>query len=164
MKDKTKAFIKELIPYIVILIVVVLIRSFIVTPVKVSGESMYPTLKGTEVMILNKLDKKYERYDIVVVKSSDGDIIKRVYGLPGETIECENNTIYINGKKIEDEYGHGKTMNFKKYELGDNEYFVLGDNRMNSKDSRIFGPFKEDEIKGTTKLVIFPFTKIGNVE
>ena len=80
MNDKVKTFIKELIPYVVILIVVVLIRSYIVTPVKVSGESMYPTLKGTEVMILNKLDKKYERYDIVVVKSSDGDIIKRVYG------------------------------------------------------------------------------------
>ena len=164
MKSKTKAFIKELIPYIIILIVVVLIRSYIVTPVKVSGESMYPTLKGTEVMILNKLDKKYERYDIVVIKSPDGDIIKRIYGLPGETIQCENNTIYINDKKIEDEYGSGKTMDFKKVELGDDEYFVLGDNRMNSKDSRIFGAFKKEEIKGTTKLVIFPFNKIGNVD
>ena len=164
MNDKVKAFIKELIPYVIILIVVVIIRSYIVTPVKVSGESMSPTLKGKEVMILNKLDKKYDRYDIVVVKSEDGDIIKRVYGLPGETISCEGNTIYINGRKIEDEYGSGKTMDFKKVELADDEYFVLGDNRMNSKDSRIFGPFKKSEIKGTTKLVIFPFNKIGNVE
>jgi signal peptidase I len=164
MDSKTKAFFKELIPYVIILIVVVLIRSYIVTPVKVSGQSMYPTLKGTEVMILNKLDKKYERYDIVVVKSSDGDIIKRVYGLPGETISCEGGNIYINGKKIDDDFGHGKTMDFKKVELKDDEYFVLGDNRMNSKDSRIFGPFTEKEIKGKTKLVIFPFNKIGNVK
>ncbi len=164
MDDKVKTFFKELIPYVIILVVVIIIRSYIVTPVKVSGESMYPTLKGTEVMILNKLDKEYDRYDIVVVKSPDGDIIKRVYGLPGETISCEGGIIYINGKKIEDDYGHGKTMDFKEVKLKDNEYYVLGDNRMNSKDSRIFGPFTKKEIKGTTKLVIFPFSKIGNVK
>ncbi len=164
MNDKVKNFIKELIPYLIILIVVVAIRSYIVTPVKVSGPSMKPTLNGTEIMILNKLDKDFERYDIVVVKSPDGDIIKRVYGLPGETISCENGNIYINDKKIDDKYNGNQTLDFQAVKLGDDEYFVLGDNRMNSKDSRIFGPFKKSEIKGTTKLVIFPFNKIGNVE
>ena len=164
MNDKMKNFIKELIPYVIILIVVVTIRTFIVTPVRVSGPSMNPTLKGNEIMILNKMNKDFKRYDIVVVKSPDGDIIKRVYGLPGETISCENNNIYINGKRIEDKYNGNKTLDFELVKLGDDEYFVLGDNRMNSKDSRIFGPFKKDQIKGTTKLVIFPFNKIGNIE
>ena len=125
---------------------------------------MNPTLKGNEIMILNKMDKEFERYEIVVVKSSDGDIIKRVYGLPGETISCEGNKIYIDGKKIEDEYGVGQTLNFEKVQLKDDEYFVLGDNRMNSKDSRNFGPFKKEKIKGSTKIVIFPFNKIGKVK
>ena len=108
--------------------------------------------------------KDYERYDIVVVKSPDGDIIKRVYGLPGETISCENGFIYINGRKIEDKYNGNKTLDFELVKLKDDEYFVMGDNRMNSKDSRIFGQKKKDQIKGKTKLVIFPFNKIGNVE
>ena len=164
MNDKIKNFIKELIPYVIILIVVVTIRTFIVTPVKVSGPSMMPTLTGKEVMILNKLNKNYERFDIVVVKSPDGDIIKRVYGLPGETISCENGFIYINGKKIDDKYNGNQTLDFDLVKLKDDEYYVLGDNRMNSKDSRIFGPFKKSQIKGKTKLVIFPFNKIGNVE
>ena len=93
MKDKLKKVIKELIPYIIILLVVVLIRSYIVTPVMVSGTSMSPTLKGHEIMILNKLDKKYSRFEIVVLKTDHEDIIKRVIGLPGETISCENNII-----------------------------------------------------------------------
>ena len=105
MKDKLKRVIKELIPYIIILLVVVLIRSYIVTPVMVSGTSMSPTLKGHEIMILNKLDKKYSRFEIVVLKTNHEDIIKRVIGLPGETISCENNIIYINSHKLEDKYG-----------------------------------------------------------
>lgn len=164
MKDKLKKVIKELIPYIIILLVVVLIRSYIVTPVMVSGTSMSPTLKGHEIMILNKLDKKYSRFEIVVLKTDHEDIIKRVIGLPGETISCENNIIYINSRKLEDKYGSGITTDFKKVTLGKNEYFVLGDNRENSLDSRYYGPFKKKEIKGSTKLVLFPFNKIGNVK
>ncbi len=164
MKDKINKAIKELIPYVIILIIVVLIRSYIVTPVIVSGTSMSPTLKGREVMILNKLDKKYTRYEIVVLKTDHDDIIKRVIGLPGETISCENNKIYVNSRKIKDNYGKGKTSDFDKITLGKNEYFVLGDNRENSLDSRYYGAFSNKEIKGSTKLIIFPFNKIGKVK
>ena len=125
MSDKVKNFFKELIPYLIILIVVVVIRTFIVTPVKVSGPSMQPTLKGNEIMILNKMKKEYERYDIVVVKSPDGDIIKRVYGLPGETISCENGFIYINGKKIDDKYNGNKTLDFELVKLKDDGYLPI---------------------------------------
>ena len=164
MNDKVKKIAKELIPYIIILLVVVLIRSYIVTPVMVSGTSMSPTLKGREIMILNKLDKKYSRFEIVVLKTDHDDIIKRVIGLPGETISCENNKIYVNSRKIDDKYGNGTTADFKKVTLGKDEYFVLGDNRENSLDSRYYGPFKKEKIKGSTKLVVFPFSKIGTVE
>ena len=164
MNDKVKRFVKELIPYVIILVVVILIRSYIITPVMVSGTSMSPTLKGREVMILNKMDKKFTRFEIVVVKTDHDDIIKRVIGLPGETISCENNTVYINGRKLEDEFGSGYTSDFKKVKLGKNEYFVMGDNRENSLDSRYYGPFKKSEIKGSTKLVIFPFSRMGNVK
>lgn len=156
-------FVKELIPYVIILIAVVLVRTFLFTPILVSGESMKPTLDGGEVMILNKLSK-IDRFDIVVVDIKKEDIIKRVIALPGETISCENGTIYVNGKKQEEGYSKGITGDFEKITLADDEYFVLGDNRENSLDSEELGPMKEEQIKGTTSLVLFPFNRIGSVE
>ena len=160
-----KKFILDIIPYIVIVIVVVLIRSFIVTPIRVSGPSMNPTLKSGYIMILNKL-AKIDRYDIVVInsKKSPNVLIKRVIGLPGETIEVKDGDIYINDKKIKDKYGSGTTGDFEKITIPKNEYFVMGDNRPVSADSRIFGTFSKKDIKGTTKLVLYPFNKIGNVK
>ena len=79
-----------MLPYVVILIVVVLIRSFLITPIMVRGESMQPTYNGGEVMLLSKISKKYERFDVVVVDIEKERIIKRIIALPGETIACEN--------------------------------------------------------------------------
>ncbi len=157
-----KKFIKEIYPYVIILIVVVLFRTFIATPVKVDGVSMYPTLKGNEFLILNKLGK-IDRYDIVVVDEIEDDIIKRVVGMPNETIEITNGNIYINGKKIKDNQKNGETSSYDKITLKSDEYFVLGDNRENSKDSRMIGPIKKKDIKGTTNFIIFPFSKIGKI-
>ena len=131
MKEK----IKDFLPYLIILVVVVLFRTFIATPIKVDGMSMYPTLEGNEIMILNKLGK-IQRYNIVVVKEEKEDLIKRVIGLPNETIEIVEGNIYINGKKIEENYGKGETSDYPKTKLKSDEYFVLGDNRENSKDNK----------------------------
>lgn len=158
MKNK----LKELIPYVVIIIFVLLIRTYIVTPIKVNGTSMYKTLKGNEICILNKL-AKIDRFDIIVTKYEGEKLIKRVIGLPGETVQAENGSIYINDVKLNDEYGYGKTEDFAKVKLEADEYYVLGDNREISKDSRIIGPIKEKKIKGTTNLIIFPFNKIGKI-
>ncbi len=163
MKEKIKKNIKELGPYILILIAVLTIRTFFITPIKVNGQSMYDTLDGTEYMLLNKMSK-IERFDIVVVKANNDELIKRIYGLPGETISIENNTIYINDKKIEDAYAYGENNDFEKITLEEDEYFILGDNRAVSLDSRYIGPIKKNQIKGTADFIIFPFSRFGKVE
>ena len=90
-----KAKIKEYLPYVIIIIVIVLIRSFIVTLVRVDGNSMVDTLHNGEILVLNKLDKDYKRFDIVVIKYNNERLVKRVIGLPGEQVRYKNNTLYI---------------------------------------------------------------------
>ena len=93
----------------------------------------------------------------------DGDeyLIKRVIGLPGETIEYKDNQLYVNGKKIKDNYGSEKTEDFKT-KVPKDSYYALGDNRTNSRDSRYYGAFHKKKILGKTKLIIFPFNRFGN--
>lgn len=157
--------IKEVIPYVVIVVVVVLIRTFIITPVRVDGDSMKNTLKNGDILLLYKLSS-INRFDIIVLdeEKDNEKIIKRVIGMPGETIAIKKGKIYINDKVIDDEYAYGETSDFDKVTLADNEYFILGDNRLISKDSRYFGPIKESEIKGKIVFRLFPFTKIGTVQ
>lgn len=163
-ESKIKKAIKEILPYIIILIIVILIRTYLVTPIMVNGPSMKPTLSGGEVMILNKTPKVYERFDVVVVDIGKEDIIKRVIALPGETITCEDGIVYVNDRRQEEEYSQGVTSDFEKVTLGENEYFVMGDNREDSLDSRILGSFTTDQIKGSTTFVLFPLNKIGNIK
>lgn len=157
--------IKEVIPYIVIVVVVVLIRTFIITPVRVDGDSMKNTLKNGDILLLYKLSS-INRFDIIVLDEENDNekIIKRVIGLPGDTVAIKKGKIYINDKVIDDEYAYGETSDYDKVTLGDDEYFILGDNRLISKDSRYFGPIKEKEIKGKIVFRLFPFTKIGTVQ
>lgn len=164
--------IKELYPYILIIIIVVLFRTFIATPVRVNGASMETTLYNGDILILNKINKNYKRFDIVVInKRVVGEktkLVKRIIGLPGETIEYKDNKLYINGKEIED-VSTSRTSNFNLKDLynvdviPDGYYFVMGDNRNNSLDSRDerVGLIKKSEIVGTTSIRLFPFTKIG---
>lgn len=157
--------IKEVMPYIVIVVVVVLIRTFIITPVRVDGDSMKNTLKNGDILLLYKLSS-IDRFDIIVLdeEKDNEKIIKRVIGLPGETVAIKKGKIYINDKVIDDEYAYGQTSDYNKVTLKDDEYFILGDNRLISKDSRYFGPIKDNEIKGKIVFRLFPFTKIGTVQ
>lgn len=156
---------KELMPYIIIVVVVLLVRSFIVTPGLVNGSSMEPTLYNNELVLINKigLNKGIDRYDIVVVKYENSTIIKRVIGLPYETVEYINDTLYIDGEIVNTKVDFEYTKDFK-LTAGKNEYIVLGDNRNISKDSRIIGPVKESDIIGKVDLVLFPFSKFGKVK
>ncbi len=160
---------KEILPYIIILIVVVLIRTFIITPVRVDGTSMVPTLHDGEILILKKYDQDYKRFDVVVVDYEKDRLVKRIIGLPGETIFYRNNHLFVNGKKIDLKKYNFDTEDFTLNELGytkipKGHYFVLGDNRYNSKDSRIIGTISKENLIGKTSYRIWPLNKIGTIE
>ncbi len=179
--------VKEIVPYIIIIIVVVIIRTFIMTPIDVSGESMYPTLHDNDIMLLYKLRLKtvgIRRFDIVVINTDEGKLIKRVIGLPGDKVKYEiekdddgnsKGILYINGEVVEenfiDETAKANTCKYNnidicegEVEVPKDEYYVMGDNRGNSKDSRIIGPVEKKSITGITSVVIFPFGRFGSVK
>ena len=168
--EKKKDTTFEYLIYILLIFAVILIRTFVVTPVRVNGSSMFPTLHDGEIMLLNKFKYHFndiKRFDIVVVKTDEDKIIKRVIGLPGENIKLENNLLYVDGQEIKQPFKHGDTMDYNIRILGYNKipndcYFVLGDNRNNSKDSRMIGCVKKNQIVGKASLVIYPFKNKGH--
>lgn len=162
--DKFKKILKEYLPYVIIIIIVLLIKSNIVAPIRVNGRSMYSTLKDGDIMILNIIGLKtsdVKRFDIIVVDNGKDYLIKRVIGLPGEEIEYKDNKLYINGKEIKDNYGKGTTKDFK-VTVNKNSYYVLGDNREDSLDSRYYGSFNKKKVLGKTNFTVFPFNRFGN--
>ena len=162
---------KEIIEYIVLIVVILLIRTYLFVPIMVSGNSMVPTLNNGDVMILNKfsyLVNDIKRFDIVVVDYENEYIIKRVIGLPGDYVEYKNDILYVNGKKIKEVYDREYTEDFNLNDLNikkipNNYYLVLGDNRPISKDSRKIGLIDKKNIKGSTNFILFPFSRFGNV-
>jgi len=162
---------KECLQYFLIIIFVLLFRTFLYSPIRVTGDSMVPTLLDGDIMILDKIGYRInglKRFDIVVIKYNNEKIIKRVIGLPGDYIEYKDNILYVNGKEIKEEYKRDITNNFSLKDLGyekipENKYLVLGDNRSISKDSRIIGVIDKEDIEGYTGIIVFPFKRIGNV-
>lgn len=175
---KKKELVVFSIQMIAIIAVTAVVFTKIVIPVKVDGESMYPTLHDKDTAIvtalyLNKSDIK--RFDIVILKCKqlDKDIVKRVIGLPGDTIVFNNDKLYINGSYYSEDYLDKNYIEEAKIRyntelftndfeitLKDNEIFVLGDNRLRSADSRTLGTFKYSDIKGKKGLVIYPFSNM----
>lgn len=165
MMDNTKKIIKEIIPYFIIIIVVLLVRTYIFTPVIVNGPSMMNTLHDRDIMILDKIGMKIggiDRFDIVVIQANNTKIIKRVIGLPGETIEYKDNKLYINNVEVDDPYPSQKTDYIEKQIIPDDTYYVLGDNRTDSVDSRILGPINKDKILGHATFIVYPFNRFGS--
>lgn len=144
---------------IICLVIAKLITSFVFISVMVDGSSMSPTLSNGDKAITDGLFYKMggiDRFDIVIVehKKYNEKLVKRVVGLPGETIEYIDSVLYVNGEKIEEDFLPFGTVtetmygNDIKVTLGKDEYYVLGDNRENSSDSRLFGAIKKSQIKG----------------
>ena len=148
-------------------VIVFLLINFVLIPCMVEGSSMYPYLTqgdfGYSFIITKTLGIK--RFDVAVIKTADEPssklIVKRVIGLPGETIEFKDNKLYVNGEYVEEPFLEDvHTTDFKE-KLGNDEYFCMGDNREVSRDSRFYGPFEKDRIRSTHLFVIYPFDRIG---
>ena len=177
-QDKAKRIKKEVIEWIKSLasaaIIAILIVKFVFAFTVVDGKSMMPTLHNRDRLIELKLDKlfrSFKRGDIVVlrdeVKTDDNYYVKRVVGLPGEHIEIENGSVFIDGELIDEPYIETGiyTEGNISIDLSDEEYFVLGDNRLPlaSRDSRSFGPIDQKSIGGRCVFRVFPFDRIGKL-
>lgn len=124
--------------------------TFVFVPVVVNGESMYPTLNDHQIGLMAKWYKEenIKRFDIVAVKADGKNIIKRVIGLPGETVEYRENTLYINDKKVEESFLKEDEITGNFYMEAQDGFVLLGDNRQHSTDSRYYGVFDYSEFMG----------------
>jgi signal peptidase I len=174
MKRDYKPILKDIISYLLIIVLVVLIRVFIFDPVRVDGPSMENTLLDGQVIILNKIGYKkgeIKRFDIVVadvtINGKEERVVKRVIGLPNDTIYAKDGKVYINDKVIDSSFISSETEDFipndfKK--IPPDRYFLMGDNRNVSLDSREFGLVKKEDIKGKAVIRIWPLNKIKSLK
>ncbi|MEG1473501.1 MAG: signal peptidase I [Christensenella sp.] len=144
------------------------VRAFLFELILVDGPSMQPTLHTSERLAVEKVSRYVglpARGDIIIVHYPDGtnnNYVKRAIGLPGETVEVKDSTVYINGEALDEEYTNKEEAyaDMQPVVVPQNSIFVMGDNRANSMDSRMVGPIKHEWIVGHAVAVIFPFNEI----
>ncbi|MCI5552722.1 MAG: signal peptidase I [Tenericutes bacterium] len=161
-------FIKDASKYIIVIIFALLFFIFVMGLQQVIGPSMNPTLNEGDIIITNKFIyrfKSLERNDVVVISQDEKYMIKRIVGLPGETVEYQNNDVLINGKAYKETFTNSETEDFTIQDLGydvipEDMYLVLGDNRENSLDSRTFGLISKNQIIGKAWIKIWPISKM----
>lgn len=165
--------------FLVCFVLVYFTANFIIRPMRVQGSSMYPTLKSGEFGLGNAFSGHFQeikRGDIVIVydrQRTHTFWIKRVIGLPNERIRAKDDVVYINDVPLEEPYLDNDyaesirltedfcfTEDFDEVQLQEDEYFLMGDNRYASKDSREIGPFKREDIKAVHFFVVLPFGKM----
>lgn len=138
---------------------------FLVQPHRVKGESMTPNFEDGELILTEKVSYRFstpKRGDVIVFKApgqNKVDYIKRIIGLPGDHLEINEGSIFINGKRLIEDYEIQVTESEVNLVIGDNQYFVLGDNRSASSDSRVFGPIDKSAIEGRAWVVYWPILK-----
>jgi len=178
MNEKRSWIKKELIEWtktiFIALILTFGIRTFVVAPFMVDGTSMIPTLKDQERVVVNEIVYKFasiKRGDIIVFHyDQQKDFIKRVVGVPGDTVQMKNDQLFINGQPIPEPYldsekrlwhqkGELLTEDFGPIKVESNHLFVLGDNRRDSKDSRMIGSISKNQIVGRTDIVFWPIAQ-----
>ena len=174
---------KEILSWVLTLgaavVIALLIRTFLFEPIRVDGESMCDTLQNNEIMFVTKPEYLFgdpERGDVVICKypGRTENFVKRVMGIPGDVIEVRNNVVYRNGEAVEEPYltpeRNDNGFSMEAFTLGGDEYFVMGDNRDNSHDSRNYygygspAALTRDMIIGHVRFVLFPFNVIRGVE
>lgn len=174
MNDTGKHLLKDLFTLALLIVVVVIpIRIFVVSPFVVDGESMHPTFENLNYLIVDEIIYRFEapqRGDVIVFRyPGDPSIfyIKRIIGLPGETISIQSGIVSVqqpdgNTLTLSEPYVVNEDATYSKsVTLGPNEYFVMGDNRPNSSDSRVWGPLPRKDIIGRVDLRLLPVNKSG---
>ena len=175
-----KNIVKELSAWLIYILVIIVISYLVITFVgqrtQVSGSSMETTLSDGDQLIVDKISYRFRdpnQYDIVVFPyqyEKNTYYIKRIIGLPGETVQIVDGYVYIDGQKLDEHYGNEVMENpglaADPVVLGDDEYFVLGDNRNNSQDSRAanVGVIHRDDLLGRAWIRIWPFNKFGVIK
>ena len=162
---------------VVVMAIMVMVYLFVMSPQEIKGASMEPSFIDGEYILTNKILYKIKdpkRGDVVIFKSPgnpDIDYIKRIIGLPGDTVMLRNDTMYVNGTEVEEPYLSPGITIFGGSYLDENqeivvpegEYFVMGDNRPHSADSREFGTIPKEDFIGKAILRYWPFSKLGVV-
>ena len=177
---KERSILGELLSWIVYIVIVVILSLGIITFVgqrtKVSGHSMETTLSDGDNLIVDKISYRFrdpERFEIIVFPFQYEEhtyYIKRIIGLPGETVQVIDGYVYINGEMLDENYGlevmDDPGIAAEPIILGEDEYFVLGDNRNHSSDSRdpSVGVLHRDDIMGRAWIRIWPFDKFGVIK
>ena len=168
IKKESHGFLREVLNFVLLaLLIVVPIRIFIAQPFIVSGASMDPTFKTGEYLIVDELSYRFnepQRGDVIIFKYPKDKtkfFIKRIIGLPEEKISAVNGEVFVNNEKLDENYLIDKDFDDFASNLKSGEYFVMGDNRQESLDSRSWGPLPEDLIRGKAFLRLLPVTRVG---
>ena len=170
-KSKLRAIVFETLQTIALAGFFYLVISLLTARVVVEGPSMRPTLLSGEWIVVNRLTYKIvppQRGDVIVflppTNAQTDDLIKRVIGLPGETVEIRDGSVWIDGKVLEEIYASGTTSPDNRWQLGTGELFVMGDNRGLSLDSRSFGPISIKEVVGKAWIIYWPPSEWGPLD
>lgn len=132
----------------------------------VSGHSMDPSLEAGDRLVVDRLGCQWgpiRRFDVVVFEcpgSAGVDYVKRVLGLPGETVRLRGGDLYVDGEPVEQCFPHERGVRRYEITLGEGEYYVVGDNRPRSRDSRSFGAIRRGDIKGVVRFRVYPFGRM----
>lgn len=169
LKNAVLSTIKEILNTAIVSLAIFLVfYVFLIQPHRVKGESMMPNLQDGELILTEKVSYRFsepKRGDIIVFKAPgtrDVDYIKRIIGLPGDHLIISDGTIYVDSRTLKEKYETQSTNSSVDLTIPSNEYFVLGDNRAASSDSRTFGPIRRSVIEGRAWIVYWPLIKLGN--
>ena len=159
---------REITKIILLALVIFLVASIVVGSFRVDGESMEPSLHNGQYLLVNEMVYHFhppQRGDIIVFHSPNNpgkDFIKRVIAIPGDTVEIRDGQVYINGEVIEEPYiSEPPNYTYPPTQVGEDEYFVLGDNRNHSSDSHIWGMVPRENIIGKAWLCYWPLSQWG---